>query len=183
MPTNDPNVAAVRGLPVYGNFIFKALRSIQRQLGNLSVQGNAALDAPENSPPPQVNAVSVTASGGIAHVQVTDNNQVFRGINYHVDVATDKGFSAPCTFHMGPSRDIRIPVGSEPLFYRVFSDYPTTSPSIPVYHGGITPIAVTASGSAPPAIPSGQGSGTGFAGQISGHGPVPWRGTTVPKRS
>ena len=183
MPKEDPNVSALRGQPIWGNFIFKAFRNIQRQLANVSVQANAALDAPQNAAPPQINALKVTASGGVAHVQITDNNQVYRGISYHVDVATDPAFSAPCTFHMGPSRDFRIPVGTQPLYYRAFSDYATSPPSAPVYHGGAAPTPVAASGTSLPAIPQGQGSGTGYAGQISGHGIIPFRGMSVPKRS
>jgi hypothetical protein len=178
------NLGALRNIPVFGSRLVEALSDIQQQLSNLSVQGNGSLSGTENSPPPQVNAVSVNASGGVAHVQITDSNEnLYRGVRYHVQYATDPGFSAPITHHMGPSRDARIPVGTQPLYYRVFSDYPTSTHSDPVYHGGSNPTAVAAIGTEQPAIPSGAGSGTGTPSQISGYGPVQWRGTNPPKRS
>ena len=180
---NDPNVQAIKNMPQWGQLLFNAFRNMQRQLSNSSLQTNANLKASQASPPPQVNAVSVTAGGGVAHVQITDNNEsLYRGVNYHVQYATEPGFNAPITHHMGPSRDIRIPVGTQPLYYRVFSDYPTSAHSDPVYHGGAAPIAIAATGSSQPSIPSGMGSGTGTPSQISGFGPIPWRGANPPKR-
>ena len=182
MPT-DPNVQAVRNLPEWGKYIFDAFRNVQKQLGNLSTQVNGSLTAPQNSAPPQINAISVKASGGVAHVQITDNNEnLYRGVHYHVQYSTDPGFSAPITHFMGPARDARISVGTQPLYYRAYSDYPTSPASVPQYHGGAQPIAVAAIGTEQPAIPSGMGSGTGTASQISGFGPIPWRGANPPKR-
>ncbi len=177
------NLPYLNTIPVFGHHLVQALKDLRKLAQNIGQQVNAFPNGQETPPPPQVHAVSVTAGGGIAHVQITDNNDIYRGIAYHVDVSPNTAFSAPVTFPMGPSRDIRIPVGTQPLYYRVFSDYPTSGPSTPVYHGGAIPQAVAATGLAQPPIPSGQGSGTGFAGQISGHGPVPYRGTTPPRRA
>src|ERR1700734_1659119 len=180
---SDPNVQALRQMPTWGKYIFDAFRNIQGQLKNVSIQGSN-LTGPENQPPPQINAVTVTASGGVAHVQIVDNNpNLYRGTQYHVQYATDAAFSAPCNATAGPSRDIRIPVGTQPLYYRVFSDYPTSPSSPAVYHGGSQPVAVAATGSTAPPVPAGQGSGTGTPGQISGFGPIPYRGNTPPRRS
>lgn len=181
---SDPNVQALRNVPLWGRYLFDAFRNIQKQLQNVSTQGNVALSSSENSAPPSPNAVSVTASGGVAHIQITDNNpNLYRGITYHVQYATDPNFISPCNGPSGPSRDIRIPVGTQPLYYRVFSDYPTSPASPPVCHGGSSPVAVAATGAEQPPIPQGQGSGTGTPGQISGAGPIPWRGNTPPKRA
>ena len=182
--SSDPNVSAVRSQPIWGNYLYLAFQRLQKQLTNLSIQGNASLLGPQNSAPPQVNAVSVTAGGGVAHVQIVDNNQnLYRGVQYHVQYSTDPGFSAPVTHHMGPSRDARIPVGTQPLYYRAYSDYPTSPASAPQYHGGSRAMPVAAIGTEQPPIPSGMGSGTGTASQISGFGPVPWRGSNPPKRN
>jgi hypothetical protein len=183
MPS-DPNVQALKNVPQWGQFLFNAFRNLQTQLSNSSLQTNANLKASQAAPPPQINALNVVASGGVAHVQITDNNEgLYRGVNYHVQYAlAGTGFKNPVTQPMGPSRDIRIPVGTQPLEYRAFSDYPTSAHSEPVYHGGATPIAVAATGTDQPPIPSGMGSGTGTPSQISGFGPVPWRGVNPPKR-
>ena len=184
MPAPDVrNLPYLNSIPVFGHHLVQALKDLRKLAQNIGQQVNAFPNGQATPPPPQVHAVSVVASGGVAHVQITDNNDVYRGINYHVDVSTDASFSAPVTFPMGPSRDIRLLVGTQALHYRVFSDYPTSAPSEPVYHGGAQPIPVAAIGSAQPPIPPGQGSGTGFTGQISGHGPIPFRGTTPPRRS
>lgn len=184
MAATDPNVQAVRQMPMWGKYIFDAFRGIQKQLQNLSTQTNGALDASTNSSPPQINAVNVTASGGVAHVQITDNNQnLYRGVQYHVRYSATPGFEAPVTYHMGPSRDARIPVGTSPLYYQAFSDYPTSGASAPVYHGGAQPSPVAATGTDQPPIPLGMGSGTGTPSQISGFGPIPWRGNSPPRRN
>jgi len=181
-PSQDPNAPPMR--TNYGQLIEEAFNDVQRQLENTSTQTNSSLLGNENSAPPQINSVSVTASGGVAHIQIIDNNpNLYRGITYHVQYATDSAFSRPCNGPSGPSRDIRIPVGTEPLYYRVFSDYPTSPPSQPVYHGGQFPVAVAATGATQPPVPAGQGSGTGTPGQVSGYGPVPWRGNVPPRRS
>lgn len=179
------NLPTLRNMPTWGQRIVEAFQDVQKQLSNTSTQTNANLTAPQNAAPPQINALTVTASGGVAHAQITDSNEsLYRGVNYHLQYAVaGTGFAAPVTFHMGPSRDARIPVGTQTLEYRAFSDYPTSPASPPVYHGGSQPVAIAAIGSDQPPIPSGMGSGTGMPSQISGFGPVPWRGSNPPKRT
>ena len=177
------NLPFLRSIPQFGSRLVEALQDIQKLVNNVGQQTNAEPTAQEIAPPPQIHALNVTAGAGVAHVQITDENPVYRGISYHVQIATDRGFSAPITQHMGPSRDIRIPVGNQPLYYRAFSDYPTSAPSSPIYHGGAAPVPIAATGTDQPAIPFGQGSGTGYPGQISGHGPVPYRGSAPPRRA
>ena len=179
---NVRNLPSLNKIPVYGHLLVQALKDLRTMVNNVGQQTNATPSAQDTPPPPQIHAVSVSAGGGVAHVQITDNNAVYRGISYHVQYAPDAGFNSPITVHMGPSRDIRIPVGNHPLHYRAFSDYPTSGPSAPVYHGGAQPIPVAATGTDQPSIPAGQGSGTGQPGQISGHGPIPYRGALPPRR-
>ena len=178
-----PNLSYIQTIPVFGSRLVETLKAMIKQTNNVATQVNGSPSGQETPPPPAVNALTVTAGGGIAHVQITDNNAIYRGISYHVQYSPDPGFSAPVTVPMGPSRDIRIPVGSQPLYYRAFSDYPTSAPSAPAYHGGATPKPVAAVGPNQPPIPAGQGSGTGYPSQISGHGPVPYRGNVAPRRA
>lgn len=179
---NIPNLPYIRSIPVFGSRLVETLSALKKQIGNVGQQTNALPTGESTPPPPQIHALSVVASGGVAHVQITDENAIYRGINYHVRYATDINFTHPITVPMGPSRDIRIPVGSQPLFYQAFSDYPTSAPSAPVFHGGAIPVPVAAIGTEQPPIPLGQGSGTGYPSQLSGHGPVPYRGSAPPKR-
>ena len=177
------NLAFLRNVPKFGQRLVEAFDDVQSMLNNVSQQTNSSLQGQQQAPPSAPDSISVVAGGGVAHVQFTDSSSFYQGKNYHVMISTNPAFSNPITIHAGPSRDIRIPVGSQPLYYGGFADYPTSPASTVVYHGGSTPIAVTASGVDQPPIPSGQGSGTGFPSQISGYGPVPFRGNTPPKRA
>jgi hypothetical protein len=170
----------------YGKLIVEALQDVQKMLQNVSSQTNANLQGTQSAPPMPPNALKVTASGGVAHVQIIDNGDFYSGKNYHLQYSPTIGFESPCNHFMGPSRDVRIPVGGTPLYYRVVADYGSVSgQSQAVYHtsGGVQPVAVTASGTDQPPIPAGQGSGTGMPGQISGYGPLPYRGTSPPRRA
>ena len=175
------NLDFLAHLPEFGSKLVEALKDYGKQISNIAQQVNANPSASQQAPPPQINSLTVSAGGGVAHAQIQDNNAIYRGIHYHVQYATDPGFSSPVTVHLGPSRDARIPVGSQPLYWRAFSDYPTSEHSQPVYHNNNLPIA--AAGTSQPPIPSGQGSGTGYPGQIAGYGPVPYRGAIAPKRN
>jgi len=177
------NLSELAQIPGFGHKLVQSLKDLRTLIQNTAQQTNASPAGQESPAPPQINALKVVASGGVAHIQITDDNPIYRGTTYHVQYATDPGFTNPVNHYMGPSRDIRIPVGTQPLYYRAFSDLPTSGVSAPVYHGGAVPVAVAASGGSQPPIPAGQGSGTGTPGQISGHGPIPFRGALPPKRA
>jgi hypothetical protein len=177
------NLSYLRNVPVFGKRIAEAFDDVQRMISNIGQQTNSNLQGQQNSAPSPPDSISVTAGGGVAHVQLTDGGSFYRGKTYHVQYAADAAFSAPITAYMGPSRDIRIPVGSQPLYYRAFSDQPTSGASDPIYHGGANPVSVAATGTQQPAIPAGQGSGTGTPSEISGFGPIPYRGSAPPRRS
>jgi len=163
--------------PEFGARLAEAFQSLALAQSNVALQVNANPNGPVGAPPP-VNAIHVSAGGGVAHISITDNNEVYRGISYHVHYSTDPNFSNPVTVHLGPSRDIRIPVGTQKLYYRAISDYPTSPASSPVYFGGAAPVGIAATGSEQPSIPVGNGSGTGTPRQISGYGPIPFRSST-----
>lgn len=111
--------------------------------------------------PPAIGALNVTAANGIVHAQITDNSPVQRGIVYHFESSTTSNFSAPTLLQSGPSRDYRGALGSQPIFMRAYSQYPTGEPSAPVFHGtGATPAQINPGGSAGPAYPPSKGSGT-----------------------
>lgn len=183
---NDPNVQALRTLPVFGKHLFDAFRNIQKQLKNLSIQTNASLNAPSNSPPPQINALHVDGGAGIYHAYITDNNQnLYRGVEYTAEYAQTPDFSDFHVVHMGPSRDHRANIGLPgPLYWRAYSGYgPSSPPSPPVYHGGVQPAGVNASSAVAPPLKPGQGSGTNPPTQgAGGYGSLAWRGTAPPKR-
>lgn len=184
MPKTDPNIEALRSMPQWGTYLYKAFKVLLRQTGDIASQTNSALDGSESAPPPAVSKLLVSASGGVAHLQAVHNVPIYRGVNYHFHVSGDGG-STWSTLYSGPNRDVRLPVGTGSLHYAVTCDYPT-SPASPVTYytaGGSSPAAVAASGASQPEFPAGQGSGTGFPGQIAGYGPTAWRDAQPPRRA
>ena len=135
--------------------------------------------------PPPVHAVQVSGRDGYLHVAITDNNGIqgqggiYRGLEYYVDHADNPGFANAVTEHLGPRRNVTIPVGSQTRYVRAYSAYQFGSPSQPVVHGGNQPIGTVGGGSGPgPLFLPSQGSGTGAPGVgAQGPGATPFRST------
>ena len=139
--------------------------------------------------PPQISALQVTAAGGVFDIAITDNNPVYRGVNYFVEYSTTAAFFQPVVVDLGASRNYRATWGNQTFYFRAYSQYPTSPPSAPVYYGtqqnptgvngggatsGPAPLASTGSGTAPS---SGKTGGAGFGvapyrGGVGGRGPV-----------
>lgn len=131
--------------------------------------------------PPQISALQVTAAGGVFDIAITDNNPVYRGVNYFVEYSTTQSFNQPIVVDLGASRNYRATWGNQTFFFRAYSQYPTSAPSQPVYFGSATsPIAVTGGGvSSGPAPLGSNGSGTApSSGKDggAGFGKDPYRG-------
>jgi len=171
----------------FGHLLTQAFDDVVQRIRNIGQQTNAQPSAQETPAPPAPDELRVAAGGGVVHLQAVHYAPIYRGITYHFHAAslTDPSFSSPVTLYSGPNRDVRIPVGTAPMHYAVTCDYQTSGSSPVTYHtaGGISPKAVAAIGSEQPPLPPGQGSGTGFPGQISGYGPIPYRGSIPPRRS
>lgn len=183
---SDPNVQAIRQMPMWGKYLFDAFRNIQKQLGNISIQGNAALNASQNLPPSALNSIHVDGGAGIYHVYLTDNNtNLYRGAEHTAYYSETPGFESYHPVHMGPARDIRVNLGLPgPLYWAAHHSYGPSSPSSPlIYFGGSIPTPVSGSGSSAPVLKSGNGSGTNYPNQPpGGYGTLPWRGNSPPKR-
>ena len=157
---NIPNLA---GIIARDPQLGEALKAISAAMDTVALQTNAN---PQGQPPkpPQVSSLVVTASDGIFHGQITDNNPVARGITYHLEASSTPNFNQPILLASGPSRDkAGIALGNQKLYFRAFSQYPTGDPSAPVYHGGSpqNPVAVAGGGTlAGPPVLTSKGSGT-----------------------
>ena len=136
--------------------------TIVQGLTNIQQQTNANGNGPQAAPPPQISSLTVTPDGnGFIHAQIFDNSPVQRGVEYFLEVSATSNFSRPMVIPLVASRDYRTFVGNTPLFYRAYSQYRTSNPSSPVYHGGATPAAVNAGGTVNVSFPnSSAGSGT-----------------------
>lgn len=166
--------------PDFNTKLAEALQSIAIQATNTEQQTNANPAGNPSAPPP-VNNLNVTGRNGQFSIQITDHNEIYRGINYHVEHDTDPNFTNPQPIHLGPNRTHNVFLGNQPLYWRAFSSYGIGPPSAAVYHGSAAqPAPVTGGGSiGGPAFQVSQGSGTGPARVgLEGPGKQPFRSIT-----
>lgn len=138
----------------------QALDSIVRQIQNVATATASSVSGFSAAPSP-ISSLSVTAANGIFDVQIQDNSPVNRGVQYFLEYSTTPGFQQPILVSLGPARNFRSTWGSVTLYFRAYSQYPTSAPSAPVYFGPPNnPTAVVGGGAAGPTIQASTGSGT-----------------------
>ncbi len=159
--------------------LYEALIDIINGSGTIAQQVNGNPNG-QPSAPPQINGLQVTAQDGFAHVSISDENQIYRGIRYYVEHADNPNFTNPQVVPMVDSRNTVVPIGKGIRYFRAYSAYSSSGPSAAVYHGDASqPIAVSGGGSFEVPFASAQGSGTGAAETgLSGPGPIPFRSPT-----
>jgi len=158
----------------------QALDDIVRQVQSVAQQVVASPVGATAAPSP-ISQLTVTAADGIFDVQIQDNSPVSRGINYFVEYSTTTNFAQPHVVDLGAARTYRATWGNQTLYFRAYSQYPTSPPSTVVYFGSVaSPIPVAGGGAAVgPAPQPSTGSGTApNNGQTggAGFGYVPNRG-------
>lgn len=140
---------------------------------NAAVGTTAEIAAP--SAPASVN---VKVAGEIAHVTIEDPQELQRGAQYHVELATNAQFSAPHVEHLGSSRGrfITLPTnddgGTPHTWYaRGYSQYQGSQPSTFTYFGGASPAGFQMQGATNLTPLTSTGSGTASTdGQQGGWG-------------
>jgi hypothetical protein len=171
---------ATPDMPDLGAKLYEALKSIEVSHNNIAQQVNAnSTGNPE--PPPAVDGLKVTGQNGHFSAAITDNNPVYRGVNYFLEHASNPQFTDPTVVNLGATRNHDMFLGNVQRYFRAYSSYSSSAPSRAAYHGTeVDPMPVVGGGSVGgPAFQSSQGSGTGAPGQgLSGPGPVPFRSTT-----
>ena len=118
----------------------------------------------EISAPSPIGGISVVAADGIFDVAITDNSAVNRGIYYFAESDATPGFTSPHVYFLGSSRNLRISLGNQTLYWRAYSQYTGSTPSTPVTFGSPA-TAVTGGGAAGTAPQPSSGSGTATAQQ------------------
>jgi len=170
LPGNDLLVAVEHApdLPTLalklGQYIRRYLApSIQTTARNAAVDPSSQLAAP--APPESIN---VTTAGELMQIVVNHTAPAQKGGQYISTIATNPEFIGGIVHDHGSSRcppPIYLPTkdgsGDTHSYYvgTVFQ-YPGSPPSKPVYFGGVTPVAVTMSGSTQMNLQAGTGSGT-----------------------
>lgn len=155
-----------------------ALQRIEDAANNLGQQSATEPIGLASAPPP-VELVNVKTAGEIAHITLTHNAPINKGVHYFVEYTqNDPNFLAPLVEHLGTSRTatLNLPTkldgGSAVNYYvRGYAQYPGSLPSKPVNFGGLTPSPVTMSGSTTLTLLPSTGSGTAAGnGQQGGYG-------------
>ena len=139
-------------------YLYEALKKIVGAINALNQRIGIDATAPV-APPPPISKLSVVAADGIFDIAITDHAPVGHGIFYFAESDTSPAFPRPQVYFLGPSRNLRIQLGNQTLYWRAYSQYFTSPPSAPVTLGS-PPTAVVGGGSAGPAPQPSAGSGT-----------------------
>ncbi len=140
-------------------YVYEALTQIISGVNSLGLAAGIDPSGGLAAPPP-IGSVNVVAADGIFDIAITENSAVRRGIYYFVESDTTPSFSRPYVHFLGSSRNLRVAMGNQTLYWRGYSQYLGSEPSKPVAFG--TPAtAVSGGGTATgPALQASQGSGT-----------------------
>ena len=123
------------------------------------------------APPPPIQAVNVTTGGEYAHITLVHHGSIRQNIHYFVEVATNPQFAGAHPVDYGTSRT-RDPLHLAPLdstgaaqtwYARAYCQYPGSDPSEPVNYGGVSPTAITTTGTTRLTWNASPGSGTAAA--------------------
>jgi len=172
-------ITLVQQVPVFGQYLARALSSIQTGLNNIGQ--NLAVDPTGTLPaPPPVNQLQVKTNGtGMVHAVITDNSAIQKHLNYFIEYDTSPSFPQPHVAHLGASRTmspIMLPAlddaGKPQSFYfRAYSQYHGGNPGPAIAFGGNVPTAVNPGGTQQLTLLPSTGSGTAQAtGQQGGQG-------------
>lgn len=140
-------------------YVYEALTQI---VNGVNAVGRATGVDPSGSiaAPSPIGSLNVLAAGGIFDLAITDNSTIHRGIFYFAESDTTPAFHRPYVHFLGSSRNLRVALGNQTLYWRAYSQYLGSETSPPVTFGN-PPTAVAGGGaSAGPALQPSSGSGT-----------------------
>jgi hypothetical protein len=169
-----------------------ALQRIEDAINN-GFQQLAAEPVGLASPPPPLEGVNVKTSGELVHVTLTHNVPISKNIHYFVEYTqNDPNFLVPHVAHLGTSRGVvlNLPTKTDAgvahnYYFQAYAQFPGSKPAKPVSFGGLTPTAVTLSGTTQLTLQPSTGSGTALPDGSqggSGFGKVNTRAPLGPKR-
>lgn len=149
----------------------EAIKTLLRGVNTTAEQGgfNPAGVMPA---PDAIDRLEVAAADGIVDAKITDNTDKQRLIFYFLEYHTAPDFADAIVYPMGPSRNARIQIGSQSLYFRAYSQYLGSRRSEPVTFGSPPTLVATGGSAGPPPQGSG-GSGGGQGGPGEGFGDPP----------
>jgi len=140
-------------------YVYEALTQVVNGVNSV---GRATGVDPSGSiaAPSPIGSLNVLAQDGIFDLAITDNSTLNRGIFYFAESDVTPAFSNPYVHFMGSSRNLRVSMGNQTLYWRAYSQYLGSDTSEPVAFG-TPPTAVVGGGTATgPALQTSSGSGT-----------------------
>ena len=172
--------------PTLGNWMRRVGSALNRLALNAGVSAVGQLPAP-----PPIGAVNVKAAGETVHVTISDSSAATTNREWFVEHSTEPNFLVPHVIHLKSSRGVFLNLPSltdsgetQKWYFRAYSQDPGSPPSPPVYFGGLSPTAVTLTGTTQltPLTSTGSGTASPLGTQGGwGRGKVPLRpaGSTV----
>lgn len=158
----------------------EALLAVQEALNNVAQQTAASSQGPQGTSPTPAK-LNVTAAQGVYDIAITDNAPIQRGVEYFLEYSLTPSFNQPTVIHLGTTRNHRVFLGNQILYWRSYSQYGAAAgPSQPVYFGSSqSPTPVVGGGSITGPVPQpSNGSGTAPSSGLqggAGYGFAPFR--------
>ena len=166
--------------PDFGARLYEALSDMVTNQNTMAQQGNFNLKG-SPTPPPPIQKFTVQPHENGVEFAIDHTGPLYRGCEYFVDYADNAAFRGARTEHVGENRNGVIPVGTRPFFYQVRAKYANSDSTVPVAHGGSTPLRVRGGSNSAALLPA-KGCGTAPAGQPP-HLQPPYVGNVPPTRS
>src|SRR5262249_23740881 len=116
---NIPQLAQIKGRDPY---LYESLTHIVRALNRLG-RATGVDPSGDIGAPAAIGRLEVSAANGIFDLAITDNSAVSRGIFYFLESDTTPGFTAPHVYFLGSSRNLRVLLGNQTLYWRGYSQY------------------------------------------------------------
>lgn len=119
----------------------------------------AGVDPSTPSPAPSpVASVTVRAANGWFDISINDPSNTRPGLFYFAESDITPGFNSPRVYFLGSSRNLYVQLGNQSLYWRAYSQYVGSLPSVPVTFGNPA-LPVSGGGITGPAPLPSQGSG------------------------
>ena len=138
-------------------YLYETLVKIVASVNATSQRTGVDPSTPAPAPSP-VASISVQAANGWFDISIADPSDARPGLFYFAESDVTPAFSTPRVYFMGASRNLYVQLGNQTLFWRAYSQYIGSQPSVPITFGS-PPLAVVGGGSSGPAPLPSAGSG------------------------
>jgi hypothetical protein len=138
-------------------YLYETLVKIVAAVNATGQRAGVDPSTPAPAPPP-IASVAVQAANGWYDIAINDPSNARPGLFYFAESDTTPAFRAPRVYFLGASRNIYVQLGNQTLYWRAYSQYIGSLPSVPVTYG-TPPTAVVGGGASGPTPQPSTGSG------------------------